>query len=212
MSDPMQDAVNAPVIECPSCRIMTSKKIIKGVCKPCYDKARYPLRREIVSKQGKAYYRENSEAIRDCVRKYAELNKEQIVERNRNYHSANKERLNAEKKEYYSVNKDLYPQYAAARRVKNIGHVVYALVCSVTKRAYVGSTSNMTHRIECHGAALRAGTHKCRALQSSYNLYGPAAFKFVRLISVLNKTDLLAMEQYQMDNTKLKYNSNRALI
>lgn len=81
---------------------------------------------------------------------------------------------------------------------------IYAIVCAVTGRAYVGQTAMMRKRENRHFADLRGGRHHCNYLQRAFDKYGPDAFAFVVLekceASLLTEREQCWMEHYQRDS------------
>ena len=57
--------------------------------------------------------------------------------------------------------------------------VIYAIRHNVTKRVYVGSTSNPKSRIANHICCLKSNTHVNELMQSDYNLFGEDYSVFV---------------------------------
>lgn len=56
---------------------------------------------------------------------------------------------------------------------------VYAIQHNVTKRIYIGSTTNVDTRYLAHIGALRAGKHKVEDMQADFNEYGEDYSLFV---------------------------------
>lgn len=86
---------------------------------------------------------------------------------------------------------------------------IYAIYHIASRKAYVGSASNISKRWSRHRKDLQNGTHKNKHLQAAWNKYGEHAFVF----EVLELTsDLDTREQYWIDKTgcldpKKGYNS-----
>ena len=57
---------------------------------------------------------------------------------------------------------------------------VYAVLCTETKRMYVGR-HNSGNRKRAHFNALRAGKHKSRLMQHDFDKYGEISFQFITL-------------------------------
>jgi group I intron endonuclease len=57
----------------------------------------------------------------------------------------------------------------------------YSIVRTGTKEAYVGSSINLRGRWKTHRFDLKRQKHHCRALQESYDTFGPEAFEWVIL-------------------------------
>lgn len=72
---------------------------------------------------------------------------------------------------------------------------VYFIRNRVSGKAYVGSSSNVEKRWTQHARALRAGSHSNRHLQSSWNMYGSAAFA----MDAIAAPRRLALEQEMLD-------------
>ena len=54
---------------------------------------------------------------------------------------------------------------------------IYAIKCLVNGKAYIGCTAgSLAKRMREHRCLLRAGKHKCSALQSDWKSYGEGAF------------------------------------
>jgi hypothetical protein len=64
---------------------------------------------------------------------------------------------------------------------------IYALICRVNGKGYVGSTKGKTaKRFREHRCLLNQGAHKTRALQEDWQIYGPEQFRLMDLIAVPN--------------------------
>lgn len=73
---------------------------------------------------------------------------------------------------------------------------VYLIENSVTKRKYVGSSSNIDRRIKTHKQHLEKGCHNNRKLQKDHYLYGIDSFKFTILEKDVAHDLLTAYEKY----------------
>jgi predicted GIY-YIG superfamily endonuclease len=71
-------------------------------------------------------------------------------------------------------------QAGLSMHTKTIG--VYEIVCSRNGKSYVGSSTDVYHRICCHISKLRSRKHICKELLKEFALYGEGAFSF-RLLS-----------------------------
>jgi group I intron endonuclease len=76
---------------------------------------------------------------------------------------------------------------------------IYSIRCRRNGRVYVGSAVWIAKRWRGHREALRKGKHHSRALQSSWNKYGEAAFDFEVLEIVDDRENLIAREQVHID-------------
>lgn len=76
---------------------------------------------------------------------------------------------------------------------------IYAIWHRASSKAYVGSSISIKQRWADHRKALRARAHHSPKLQNAWNKYGPEAFEFVVLESVLLLEDLVPREQHWMD-------------
>lgn len=72
--------------------------------------------------------------------------------------------------------------------------VIYRILNVANDNFYVGSAVNHKRRKWEHWAALKKGTHHCRALQEAWNEYGEDAFEFEILQEVAETEDLLLIE------------------
>ncbi len=76
---------------------------------------------------------------------------------------------------------------------------VYAIVHSESGRRYVGSSVNLRGRLSRHRKELDREIHGNRRLQRAWKKYGPAAFEFMVLETVSDRSALLAREQAHVD-------------
>jgi len=75
---------------------------------------------------------------------------------------------------------------------------IYALICTVTGKRYIGQASNIKKRWVDHLKLLRYGEHRNRYLQRAFTKYGEEGFALV----VLERCDVAVLaerEQYWMD-------------
>lgn len=73
---------------------------------------------------------------------------------------------------------------------------VYLIENSITKRKYVGSSSNVDRRIKIHKQHLQKGCHNNRKLQKDHDIYGIESFKFIILEKDIAHDLLTAYEKY----------------
>lgn len=73
---------------------------------------------------------------------------------------------------------------------------VYQIFCTATKKSYVGSSSNITRRIQTHKQHLEKGCHNNRKLQKDYDIHGKDAFVFTILEQDVAHDLLTAYEKY----------------
>lgn len=76
---------------------------------------------------------------------------------------------------------------------------IYAIRHMATGRVYVGSSLNIQQRVTKHRCLLRVKNHPSPSLQAAWIKYGEEAFVFEVMEIVDNPSDLLAREQYWMD-------------
>lgn len=53
---------------------------------------------------------------------------------------------------------------------------VYEIICDDNSMRYIGSSENITRRLEQHFYLLQRNNHYCGSLQADYNLYGEEKF------------------------------------
>lgn len=80
------------------------KHSCKGLCKKCYDKAKYISKREVKLARQKEYNKNNKGAISDRMKKYYVDNKELKKDKRKEYYEVNKEVI----KERFKKSKPLY--------------------------------------------------------------------------------------------------------
>lgn len=79
---------------------------------------------------------------------------------------------------------------------------IYKITCLQTGKIYIGSAVNLLKRKQNHFEALANGVHKNIHLQNAYKKYGKSSFVFEVLEMVENKNNLLAREQFWINETK----------
>lgn len=84
---------------------------------------------------------------------------------------------------------------------------VYEIVHIESGKKYIGSAKQFRVRFTSHRTKLRANTHHCKHLQSAWNLYGPSAFRFTKLL-LCEPAELVWCEQQLIDSLQPEYNSN----
>lgn len=82
-----------------------------------------------------------------------------------------------------------------------VGSGVYAIVCLVTGKRYIGSSRDIRTRARKHRGALRRGTHHSAHLQAAWNLYGEQQF-VLEVIERCAPEHLLNREQCHLDTVK----------
>ena len=70
---------------------------------------------------------------------------------------------------------------------------------------YVGSSSDIQHRWNCHRSDFRLGKHHSRYMQKAWNKYGERNFEFI-VLSVCELDSLYAEEQKYIDKMNPVYN------
>jgi len=75
---------------------------------------------------------------------------------------------------------------------------VYAIVCRANNKFYIGSSVNLSKRINQHKKALENKRHKNPHLQNAYNLFGKNEFYYLIIDYCL---DTLEKEQYWITST-----------
>ena len=84
---------------------------------------------------------------------------------------------------------------------------IYEIINTVNGKRYIGQASNFAERWKRHISALRLGKHKNRHLQSAWNKYGEAAFKFLPILTCAKTKEMLCFyEQQLLDKVKPEYN------
>jgi group I intron endonuclease len=83
---------------------------------------------------------------------------------------------------------------------------IYAIVCVVTNKIYIGSTIDYRNRWNEHRNMLRKNNHHSQKLQRAWNKYGENKFIFSMIEEILDETLLLKKEQYWIDKQDAYYN------
>jgi len=88
---------------------------------------------------------------------------------------------------------------------------VYQIVNIINNKRYVGSSRDLESRYNTHMSYLDGGNHHNTYLQVEYDKYGKENFKFEVIEYVEHKQDLIAREQYWIDeldvcNEEIGYN------
>lgn len=78
-------------------------------------------------------------------------------------------------------------------------NVIYKIACVENGKFYIGSTVNKNQRWARHRKDLRAGVHKNKNMQASWNKYGEAAFVFTVVEEVADQGLLMQVEQRHLD-------------
>lgn len=76
---------------------------------------------------------------------------------------------------------------------------IYAITCTVTGKAYIGSAVNIPQRWAVHKHLLGQGKHHSPHLQRAWDKYGAQAFVFSILEVIESDNDLVTAEQKWMD-------------
>lgn len=90
---------------------------------------------------------------------------------------------------------------------------VYAIVNTITKDVYIGSSINMHQRYIQHRTRLKNHTHSNLLLQAAYDQYGESAFRCV-VIEYIDGTDatIRASEAWYIDALQPVYNDRRGWL
>lgn len=88
--------------------------------------------------------------------------------------------------------------------------IIYQIRCKINNKVYIGSTKNISLRIEYHLNKLRYNNHYSETLQNDWNLYGEKNFVF-ETIDSCNINRILLLEQYWINKSKKLYNKNAAI-
>lgn len=100
------------------------------------------------------------------------------------------------------IKKDIIPKETVTKKtIKNteeesVYNGVYLIENSITKRKYVGSSSNINKRLKTHKQHLQKGCHNNRKLQKDHDIYGLDSFKFIILEKDVAHDLLTAYEKY----------------
>lgn len=84
---------------------------------------------------------------------------------------------------------------------------IYSITNTVTKKIYIGSSKNITARINHHKGLLRKKKHSNDDMISDWSEYGEASFKFEILELVSNENILLSREEFWIKETICNGNS-----
>lgn len=77
---------------------------------------------------------------------------------------------------------------------------IYAIKCKITNKVYIGSTTNLQHRLSKHFSYLSKGTHRTWELNEDFKKYGKDEFTFEVLEEVFDKSLLKEKErEYQIN-------------
>jgi group I intron endonuclease len=79
---------------------------------------------------------------------------------------------------------------------------IYAIVRVETGESYIGSSSNIGNRLNCHRSYLRRGVHKTPRLQAAWTEHGESAFSYVLIERVDDLSVLGKREQYWLDESE----------
>lgn len=77
---------------------------------------------------------------------------------------------------------------------------IYAITNSVNGKKYIGSAVNLKRRMQKHFSELDRGSHHSSKLQRAWVKHGSQSFAFSVLEYIENKADLVAREQYWIDD------------
>lgn len=83
---------------------------------------------------------------------------------------------------------------------------IYHITHTGSGKMYVGSASNIRHRVSQHFWQLKTGRHHNAKLQNAFNKYGRAAFGWGVLEEVADASRLVAREQHYFDALKPHFN------
>ena len=87
---------------------------------------------------------------------------------------------------------------------------VYAIICKVNKKIYIGRTTNIKQRINNHFDNLKGNNHKILDLQEDFNKYGIDNFEVYLLEEDIDYTDRKKeydyMREYNTFDKKYGYN------
>lgn len=105
---------------------------------------------------------------------------------------------------YEKIRKDDHVIYGSFADFVNI-QCVYGIKCKTTGKTYIGSTSNLQHRLSKHFSLLYANEHRNWDLNNDFQKYGYNDFEVQILEVISNKEDLTDKEKewqikYGIDN------------
>jgi group I intron endonuclease len=88
---------------------------------------------------------------------------------------------------------------------------IYAIVCTVNNKIYIGGAKNISRRWRDHRSELNRGHHGNGYLQSAWEKHGSESFSFVIIEEVYDLDMLVSREQYWVDyydsrNKKYRFN------
>ena len=83
---------------------------------------------------------------------------------------------------------------------------IYQILNKINGKSYIGSSINIKSRFHDHLKNLRRNTHDNIHLQRSWNKHGECNFIFEMIEPVSSVKNLIAREQWWIDNTENKYN------
>lgn len=83
---------------------------------------------------------------------------------------------------------------------------VYMIMCTVNRKVLIGSTENLTKRIQQHRDALNDQGHPCSKLQQDYNLYGRDYIVYERLEEFKVSPGVKVLRQMETEWT-MKYDA-----
>lgn len=82
---------------------------------------------------------------------------------------------------------------------------VYQICNTETGDSYIGSSTNLYHRVKRHFCDLRKGRHGNSHFQESFNTWGENCFT-AKVLSYEDTNDLVSAEKYWFDTLKPSYN------
>ena len=83
---------------------------------------------------------------------------------------------------------------------------IYKITNIVNNKFYIGSSSDIYHRLKHHYSDLKNNKHHNKYLSRSFKKHGKANFK-VEIIEKVEQKLLIEKEQYYIDTLKPEYNS-----
>ena len=91
----------------------------------------------------------------------------------------------------------------------NVISGIYFIENIINGKKYIGSSNDLVYRNNKHFSELKCNHHRNKHLQSAYNKYGKANFKFIIVENCpINK--LIIREQYYLDNADWSILYNKA--
>jgi group I intron endonuclease len=85
------------------------------------------------------------------------------------------------------------------RKNKGTFMAIYGAYCQENGRFYIGSSSDMRHRLNDHTRKLRKNIHENEHFQNTYNKYGKESFSWYVLVRVDFEEHLFPIEQIFLD-------------